>query len=57
MNQGTTVLAQIIAFLDYETFRGCVRRYDGELPRKKPDVLGTIPSNGIRTIDLSRKSP
>lgn len=30
MNQGTTVLAQIIAFLDYESFRSCVRRYDGD---------------------------
>src|SRR5438105_7787133 len=30
MNQGTTVLAQIIAFVDYETFRSCVRRYDGD---------------------------
>ncbi|MBI1807884.1 MAG: IS4 family transposase [Ignavibacteria bacterium] len=30
MNQGTTVLAQIIAFVDYESFRSCVRRYDGD---------------------------
>ena len=30
MNQGTTVLAQIIAFIDYESFRSCVRRYDGD---------------------------
>src|SRR5436853_3145887 len=30
MNQGTTVLAQIIAFVDYETFRSCVRLYDGD---------------------------
>jgi hypothetical protein len=30
MNQGTTVLAQILAFVDYEYFRTCVRRYDGD---------------------------
>ena len=31
MNQGTTIFAQILAFIDYESFRGCVRRYDGDL--------------------------
>ena len=30
MNQGTTVFAQILAFIDYESFRSCVRRYDGD---------------------------
>jgi len=30
MNQGTTVFAQILAFVDYEYFRSCVRRYDGD---------------------------
>src|SRR5215467_4496030 len=30
MNQGTTVFAQILGFIDYETFRRCVRRYDGD---------------------------
>ena len=30
MNQGTTIFAQILAFVDYEYFRSCVRRYDGE---------------------------
>src|ERR1700704_4796321 len=30
MNKGTTVLAQIIAFIDYESFRSCVRRYNGD---------------------------
>ena len=30
MNQGTTVFAQIIEFVDYEYFRTCVRRYDGD---------------------------
>jgi hypothetical protein len=31
MNQGTTIFAQILAFIDYESFRSCVRRYDGDL--------------------------
>ena len=30
MNQGTTVFAQILGFIDYEAFRRCVRRYDGD---------------------------
>ena len=30
MNQGKTVFAQILAFLDYEVFRSCVRRYGGD---------------------------
>jgi Transposase DDE domain/Domain of unknown function (DUF4372) len=30
MNQGTTIFAQILAFIDYESFRSCVRRYDGD---------------------------
>jgi hypothetical protein len=30
MNQGSTIFAQILAFVDYESFRRCVRRYDGD---------------------------
>jgi len=30
MNQGTSVFSQIISFINYEDFRGCVRRYDGD---------------------------
>jgi Transposase DDE domain/Domain of unknown function (DUF4372) len=30
MNQGTTIFAQILAFVDYESFRKCVRRYEGD---------------------------
>ena len=30
MNQGTSVFSQILSFLDYEEFRRCVRRYDGD---------------------------
>ena len=30
MNQGSTIFAQILAFVDYECFRRCVRRYDGD---------------------------
>lgn len=30
MNQGTTIFAQILAYIDYESFRRCVRRYDGD---------------------------
>jgi len=30
MNQGATVFAQILAFVDYDHFRACVRRYDGD---------------------------
>ncbi|HVQ63213.1 MAG TPA: IS4 family transposase [Terriglobia bacterium] len=30
MNQGTTIFAQVLAFVDYESFRSCVRRYDGD---------------------------
>jgi hypothetical protein len=30
MNAGTTVFSQILDFLDYETFRGFVRKYDGD---------------------------
>ena len=30
MNVGATVFSQILDFLDYETFRGCVRKYEGD---------------------------
>jgi len=30
MNRGTTVLAQIFSFIDYDLFRSCVRRYQGD---------------------------
>ena len=30
MNSGTTVFSQILAFIDYEDFRRCVRKYDGD---------------------------
>ena len=30
MNQGTSVFSQILSFIDYERFRSCVRRYDGD---------------------------
>src|SRR5215467_10980895 len=30
MNSGTTVFSQILAFIDYEDFRRCVRNYDGD---------------------------
>ena len=30
MNQGTTILAQILDDIDYESFRRCVRRYEGD---------------------------
>ncbi len=30
MNQGNTVFAQILSFLDYEIFRSCVRSYRGD---------------------------
>jgi len=30
MNAGTTVFSQVLDFLDYETFRRCVRNYDGD---------------------------
>ena len=30
MNQATSVFSQIISFINYEDFRGCVRRYDGD---------------------------
>jgi len=30
MNSGTTVFSQILAFIDYEEFRRCVRQYDGD---------------------------
>jgi hypothetical protein len=30
MNQGTSVFSQILSFTDYEDFRRCVRRYDGD---------------------------
>jgi hypothetical protein len=30
MNQGTSVFSQILSFVDYEDFRRCVRRYDGD---------------------------
>lgn len=30
MNSGTTVFSQILAFIDYEEFRRCVRKYDGD---------------------------
>lgn len=30
MNQGTSVFSQILSFIDYEDFRRCVRRYDGD---------------------------
>lgn len=30
MNRGTSVFSQILSFIDYEDFRCCVRRYDGD---------------------------
>jgi hypothetical protein len=30
MNQGKSVFSQILSFIDYEDFRRCVRRYDGD---------------------------
>jgi uncharacterized protein DUF4372/DDE family transposase len=30
MNSGTTVFSQLLSFLDYEVFRRCVRKYDGD---------------------------
>jgi hypothetical protein len=30
MNQGSTILSQIFSFFDYEIFRACVRKYDGD---------------------------
>jgi hypothetical protein len=30
MNSGTTVFSQVLAFIDYEDFRRCVRKYDGD---------------------------
>ena len=30
MNRGTTILAQIFSFIDYDLFRSCVRRYKGD---------------------------
>ena len=30
MNQGTSVFSQILSFVDYEDFRRCVRRYEGD---------------------------
>src|SRR5437868_14998382 len=30
MNQGKSVLTQIFSFIDYEAFRRCVRKYDGD---------------------------
>lgn len=30
MNQGTSVFSQIISLIDYDEFRRCVRRYDGD---------------------------
>ncbi len=30
MNQGTSVFSQIISFINYEDFRRCVHRYDGD---------------------------
>jgi hypothetical protein len=30
MNQGTIVLSQIFSFFDYEVFRSCVRKYQGD---------------------------
>ena len=30
MNAGTTVFSQLLSFLDYEAFRRCVRKYDGD---------------------------
>ncbi len=30
MNQGTSVFSQILSFIDYEDFRRCVRRYEGD---------------------------
>jgi Domain of unknown function (DUF4372)/Transposase DDE domain len=30
MNQGTSVLSQILSFVEYEDFRRCVRHYDGD---------------------------
>jgi len=30
MNSATTVFSQILAFVDYEEFRRCVRKYDGD---------------------------
>ncbi len=30
MNQGTTILTQLFSFFDYEFFRSCVRKYEGD---------------------------
>jgi hypothetical protein len=30
MNQGTTILSQVFSFFDYEIFRSCVRKYQGD---------------------------
>lgn len=30
MNRGSSVFSQILSFIDYEDFRRCVRRYDGD---------------------------
>ena len=30
MNRGTTILAQIFSFIDYDLFRSCVRKYHGD---------------------------
>jgi len=30
MNQGTSVFSQVFSLIDYEDFRGCVRRYGGD---------------------------
>jgi Domain of unknown function (DUF4372)/Transposase DDE domain len=30
MNQGSSIFSQILRFADYENFRSCVRRYDGD---------------------------
>src|SRR6266567_3013907 len=30
MNAGTTVFSQILSFLDYEAFRRCAGKYDGD---------------------------
>ena len=46
MNQGTTVLAQIIAFIDYESFRSCVRRYDGDHRVRGAHGVGHDPMRG-----------
>lgn len=30
MNHGASIFSQILRFADYENFRSCVRRYDGD---------------------------